>query len=114
MEIRQHAALVPELSCSDFSISLDFYTKKLGFRILYDRPEQKFAYIALGDAQLMLEQSNGFWETAELQKPYGRGINFQIFVDDIQASQNNLIKLVSRYLLNLKPHGTALMILNAA
>lgn len=77
-------ALVPELSCSDFKQSLNFYTSVLGFELLFERPERGFAFVALGQAQIMLEQSNGNWDTGSLQQPYGRGINFQIVVPDLQ------------------------------
>ena len=79
------AALVPELSCSNFQTSLTFYKDKLGFKIIYGRSENGFACIALGHAQIMLEQSNGFWSTGELHKPYGRGINFQILVENVES-----------------------------
>ncbi len=78
------AALVPELSCSDFKQSLKFYTTILGFEVLFERPERGFAFLALGQAQIMLEQSNGYWDTGPLEHPYGRGINFQIVVPDLQ------------------------------
>ena len=78
------AALVLELSCSDFQTSLAFCTDKLGFKIIYGRSENGFACIVLGHAQIMLEQSNGFWSTGELHKPYGRGINFQILVENVE------------------------------
>lgn len=78
------AALVPELSCSDFKRSLKFYTTILGFEVLFERPERGFAFLALGQAQIMLEQSNGYWGTGPLEHPYGRGINFQIVVPDLQ------------------------------
>jgi catechol 2,3-dioxygenase-like lactoylglutathione lyase family enzyme len=77
-------ALVPELSCSDFKQSLNFYTSVLGFELLFERPERGFAFVALGQAQIMLKQSNGNWDTGSLQQPYGRGINFQIVVPDLQ------------------------------
>ncbi|MBL4767852.1 MAG: VOC family protein [Rhodobacteraceae bacterium] len=76
------AALVPELSCSDFHSSVDFYTKVLGFELVFERPERMFAYLALGEAQIMIKQANEYWNTAKLLKPYGRGINFQISVED--------------------------------
>ncbi|WP_245764256.1 bleomycin resistance protein [Sulfitobacter marinus] len=82
--------MVPELSCSDFEQSLKFYTKILGFKVLFERPEREFAYLALGKAQIMLEQSNGYWETGPLQKPYGRGVNFQIVVPDLQPIVDHL------------------------
>ena len=46
--------LVPELHCSDLDKSLAFYVGLLGFRILYDRPEDRFAYLDRSGAELML------------------------------------------------------------
>ena len=79
------AALVPELSCADLDRSLKFYTEVLGFTLYFARPENGFAYLAREGAELMLEQSNGFWQTAPLHPPLGRGINFQIRVSDAAA-----------------------------
>src|SRR5882724_8615886 len=39
------AKLVPELVCSDFQESHRFYADLLGFRVLYSRPEERFAYL---------------------------------------------------------------------
>ena len=83
-----NAALVPELICSDIAASLKFYCEVLGFQILYERPEQRFAYLGMSDAELMLEQpstQDRLWPKAELVKPYGRGINFEIRVNDVGA-----------------------------
>ncbi|MCC9043084.1 VOC family protein [Myroides sp. M-43] len=80
------AALVPELVISDITASLYFWCEVIGFVIMYDRPEENFAYLGLGEAQIMLEQYNPSdreWETGVLEKPYGRGINFQIEVNTI-------------------------------
>ena len=77
------ARLVPELLVSDHAASLDFYVRLIGFRVLYDRPAEKFAYLDLGGAELMIEQETDFWATALREKPYGRGINLQIEVDDL-------------------------------
>ncbi len=52
----QWAALVPELTVLDLAVSLPFYTDLLGFEVVFDRPETRFAYLQLGDAQLMLDQ----------------------------------------------------------
>jgi catechol 2,3-dioxygenase-like lactoylglutathione lyase family enzyme len=80
------AKLVPELYCSDFKNSLRFYVELLGFRILYDRPEEKFAYLDREGAELMIEQPAGRrWLTGELTRPFGRGINLQIEVSAIDA-----------------------------
>jgi lactoylglutathione lyase len=81
------AKLVPELVCSNFAESLRFYTELLGFRVLYSRPEERFAYLEREGAELMLEQSVGkdrLWPRAELAHPFGRGINFQIQVADAE------------------------------
>jgi lactoylglutathione lyase len=81
------AKLVPEFVCSNFAESLRFYTGLLGFRVLYSRPEERFAYLERDGAELMLEQSVGkdrLWPRAELAYPFGRGINFQIQVADAE------------------------------
>lgn len=76
------AALVPELSVADIQVSLAFYCDVLGFAVRYVRPEEGFAFLALGDAELMLDQLGlgRDWTTAPLQSPFGRGVNFQIDV----------------------------------
>ncbi|MCP1996455.1 VOC family protein [Flavobacterium sp. HSC-61S13] len=81
------AKMVPELIVTDISRSLSFWCDLIGFTVSYDRPEEKFAYLNLQGAQIMLEQFNEHdrdWETAPLEAPFGRGINFQIEVPDIQ------------------------------
>lgn len=80
------AILVPELVVSDIEESLKFWCDYLGFSILYERKEDFFAYLKLGDAQLMLEQedpTDQSWQTGAMEKPFGRGINFQIEVEAI-------------------------------
>jgi lactoylglutathione lyase len=80
------AKLVPELVCSNFAESHRFYTQLLGFRVLYSRPEERFAYLERDGAELMLEQSvspGRLSPRAELAYPFGRGINFQIQVSDV-------------------------------
>ena len=81
-------ALVPELLVSDIRASLDFWCGVLGFEVWYDRPEANFAYLMLGDAQLMLDQksdSGQDWTLAPLERPFGRGLNLQIQVPDLDA-----------------------------
>ena len=79
--------LVPELLVGDLAASLAFWRDLCGFTVLYDRPAEGFAYIARGGAHLMLEQTGIIrnWVTGPLERPYGRGINFQIAVDDADA-----------------------------
>jgi catechol 2,3-dioxygenase-like lactoylglutathione lyase family enzyme len=78
--------LVPELVCSDLAASLDFYTRILGFQIAYRRPEDGFAYLEREGAELMLEQPRGRSLVAgPLEQPYGRGMNLQIDVSDVDT-----------------------------
>ena len=77
----QLAKLVPELQCSDFENSLKFYTQVVGFSVLFSRPEERFAYLERGHAQIMIEQPTGrTFLAAELEHPYGRGVNLMIEV----------------------------------
>lgn len=75
------ARLVPELLVSDHGASRDFYVRIIGFAVRYERPAEKFSYLDLGGAELMIEQETDFWATAPREQPYGRGINLQIEVD---------------------------------
>ncbi|VVB59950.1 Glyoxalase/Bleomycin resistance protein/Dioxygenase superfamily protein [uncultured archaeon] len=84
--------LVPELSVSDIDKSIGFYTKILGFKTEYRREESKFIFLSLQGSQIMLEEINGHWETGKLEYPLGRGINFQIEVDDVNKIVESLKK----------------------
>jgi catechol 2,3-dioxygenase-like lactoylglutathione lyase family enzyme len=79
--------LVPELLVADLSISMSFWCRTCGFQLLYDRPEERFAYISSGRAHLMLEEVGGGrnWIPAPLERPLGRGINLQISVPSAGA-----------------------------
>ncbi|WP_428943350.1 bleomycin resistance protein [Pantoea sp. FN060301] len=78
-------AMVPELTVANFPASLDFYVEILGFTLMIRRHEPEFAYLCFGKAQLMLEQHHPQgWNTADLEYPLGRGVNFQIEVDDVE------------------------------
>ncbi|WP_291429970.1 VOC family protein [Deinococcus sp.] len=78
--------LVPELTVTDIGASLRFWVDLLGFQIDYERPEDRFAYIVLGSAHVMLDQigQTRTWETGPLERPFGRGINFELTVPDVQ------------------------------
>jgi len=83
------AALVPELYVSDLGRSLGFYCGALGFSIVYQRTEERFAYIERAGAELMLEEPIGrTWLAGPLEPPYGRGVNFQIAVEDAAAMRD--------------------------
>ena len=82
-------SLVPELWCSDFERSVDFYTTILGFGVAQRRERDPHAYLSLGRAQIMLAhwEIDGDWEPwfpQALERPFGRGINLQFMVDGVQ------------------------------
>lgn len=83
--------IIPELSVSDLENSLKFY-KTIGFKVEYDRPENKFAFISLGEIQFMLQEisDNDKWNVAPLTYPFGNGINFQLEVSNLDEIYNNL------------------------
>jgi hypothetical protein len=74
--------LIPELSVLDINKSLNFYLNILSFKLEYQRKNDKFAMISLNNSQIMIEEINGNWETGDLVYPFGRGINFQIAVEN--------------------------------
>jgi catechol 2,3-dioxygenase-like lactoylglutathione lyase family enzyme len=86
------ADLVPELLVEDLAASLAFWVGLCGFTVLYDRPQERFAYLRSGTAELMLEQAGAGrnWIPADLERPLGRGVNFQIMVPVIQTLLDRL------------------------
>ncbi|MFC3832666.1 MULTISPECIES: bleomycin resistance protein [Deinococcus] len=89
--VTEWAPLVPELMAGDLTHSLDVYTRVFGFTLHYTRPG--FAYLSLGRVQWMLEQANPdkAWLTGPLERPCGRGINFQIVHPDLDALHARLL-----------------------
>lgn len=77
--------LVPELLVTDIAVSIDFWRGRCGFEIAYSRPDEGFAHLVRGSAHVMLEQRGigRNWVTGELERPLGRGLNFQIAVPDL-------------------------------
>ncbi len=94
-------ALVPEFAVRDWRASLAFYRDLLGFRVLYTRDSEGFAYLALGEAELMIDQIGLGRDvpTAPLEPPLGRGLNVQIRV-----------KTVAPLLDSLERHGIPLVV----
>lgn len=78
-------SLIPELSVTDIEKTRHFYCDILGFKIEYERPEKKFIFVSYEGNQFMLEQINGYWNTGKLEYPFGRGINIEIGVSDVEA-----------------------------
>src|SRR5690606_24430568 len=80
------ARLVPELLVTDLSASLKFWVDLCGFSILYQREEERFAFLDLDGAQVMLDElrGNGRWVTGPLDRPFGRGLNLEIKVAAVE------------------------------
>lgn len=57
----------------------------------YDRPENKFAFISLDEIQFMLQEiaNNDKWDVSPLSYPYGKGINFQLEVENLDEIYNS-------------------------
>ncbi len=80
--------LVPELDVTALAPSLRFYAEVLGFRVLFDRDAERFAYLERDGVELMIQEAAGpgrRFRTAPLEPPFGRGVNFQLCVDDVDA-----------------------------
>lgn len=78
--------IVPELYVSDIEASKQFFVEVLGFSVKYERREEQFAYLAFCGNALMLEGLQGKsrkWLTDTLESPFGRGVNFQWEVDNV-------------------------------
>lgn len=87
--------VVPELDVSDLERSLAAYVDVLGFRCHVRRHEEKFAYLIRGDVHLMLEEAAGpgrRFTTAPLERPFGRGINIQIRIPDVDALHARVLR----------------------
>ncbi|WP_105373248.1 bleomycin resistance protein [Neorhizobium huautlense] len=96
MNLHRFNALIPELSVSDWRKSRDFYCDLIGFSVVYDRREEGFAFLALGEAQLMIDQI-GLGRDFDLpeaprEHPFGRGINLQI---EVPALRPVLVRLAA-------------------
>ena len=83
--------MIPELSVSNLEKSLAFY-KALGFKIEYERPENKFVFLSMGEIQFMIQEisDDDKWDVAPLSYPFGNGINFQLEVDNVEDIYNSL------------------------
>ena len=92
--VKQQQRLTPELDVSDLQASLAFYVGVLGFCVRFERPEEAFAYLDRGGISLMLEAAGGpgrRFRSAPLEHPYGRGVNFQIEVDDVDELYERVV-----------------------
>ena len=82
--------LVPELSVTNIDVSKHFYIDILKFKLEYERINDKFAFLSYQGSQIMIEQINDHWSVGELERPFGRGINFQIETNEIEEISKRL------------------------
>lgn len=86
------AGLAPEILVEDIAVSMGFWCDVLGFSVAYRRSAECFAYLERSDgAQIMLCQRYGEWETGPLERPFGRGVMFQIHVTDVDAAHRSVV-----------------------
>lgn len=84
--------LIPELSVFDITQTKEFYAT-LGFKLEYERKEDKFAFMTFEDSQFMFEQiHDDGWNIGELEYPLGRGINFSIACDHVEELYRTIQK----------------------
>ena len=83
-------SLIPELSVTNIEKSKEFYLN-LGFKIMYERKEDKFCFLYLEDNQIMIEEINNNWNVGEMKYPFGNGINISMTVSDIDSFYESII-----------------------
>lgn len=83
-------SLIPELSVTNIEKSKEFYLN-LGFKIMYERKEDKFCFLYLEDNQIMIEEINDNWNVGEMKYPFGNGINISMTVSDIDSFYESII-----------------------
>jgi hypothetical protein len=85
-------ALVPELLVTDLVESLRCYLDEFGFVLRDRRGDPPFALVSLGAAAFMLEETaDDSWVTADMARPFGRGVNFEIDHPDPEALAARLV-----------------------
>ncbi len=80
--------LVPELDVAALATSLPFYAEVLEFQILFERSAERFVYLERDGVELMIQEAAGpgrRFRTAPLELPCGRGVNFQLEVEDVDS-----------------------------
>ena len=81
--------LIPELSVTNINKSKQFYTS-IGFKIMYERIQDKFCFLELEGNQIMIQEENNVWNVGEMEYPFGRGINISMTVKNVEKLYNNL------------------------
>ena len=69
----------------------------LNFKIEYERPEDRFVFLSFENNQMMFEQENGHWSVGVLEYPFGRGVNFEMTISDVEGLYKRILNF------NIKP-----------
>ena len=99
--------MIPEFDVFSLDETLNFYVDLIGFKVIYDRPEDKFAFIEFEDVQIMVQEidpDSSKWDTGTLDYPLGRGINFQIDVKNIDQIYNKLKEADYKIFVEMEDH----------
>jgi catechol 2,3-dioxygenase-like lactoylglutathione lyase family enzyme len=99
--------MIPEFDVLNLGETLHFYVDLIGFKVVYDRPEDKFAFIEMEDVQFMVQEidpTSNKWDTGTLDYPLGRGINFQIDVKNIDEIYNKLKEADYKIFVEMEDH----------
>lgn len=105
MSSRGLPRLVPELEVRSLPASLAFYVARAGFEVRYERPDEGFAYLDLDGAEVMVEEigkSRRLAPEVVMEPPFGRGVNLQIEVVDVQALHERLAPQPAELVLELE------------
>tara|TARA_B100000676_G_scaffold303103_1_gene353126 strand:- start:330 stop:764 length:435 start_codon:yes stop_codon:yes gene_type:complete len=102
--VHTNMGLIPEFYVRDISASRAFYVGVLGFDVLFERPEEGFVYLAREGAELMLDavDQGRTWLAAELEVPFGRGVNVQIWTADVDTLYKQVEQSGARIFLALE------------
>lgn len=96
-------SLIPELSVTNIGKSKEFYIK-LGFKIMYERVEDKFCFLELEGNQIMIQEENDNWSVGNMEYPFGRGINISMSVSNVKELYDNIIKQNIKVFKELEVH----------
>lgn len=99
--------ITPEFDVFNLEETLNFYVNLVGFHVVYDRPEDKFAFLQFENVQIMVQEidfENNKWGTGELKYPLGVGINFEIDVTNIDEIYNKLTEANYKIFVNMEEH----------
>lgn len=87
------ARLVPEIFVEDFEASRSHWCDVFGFSVAYQRPEEGFAYLERPEGcQIMICERYGEWETGPLERPFGRGVLLQVFIDAVDQLHERILQ----------------------